>query len=337
MKTFELAPGYVISRVIRGGWQLAGGHGAIDREAAVADLRAGFEAGITAYDCADIYTGVEELMGAFRASLLPADRPRLKIHTKFVPDLSELATISRDYVRSIVDRSLQRLGVERIDLLQFHWWDYGIPRFVETALWLCDLQREGKIDLLGGTNFDGASIRAMRDGGAPMRSMQVQYSLLDRRPRQLEPLGVPLLCYGTVAGGFLSEKWLGQPEPVGAAENRSLTKYKLVIDEFGGWDLFQSLLQALDGIAKRHDSDIASIASRFVLEQKGVAAIIVGARNAAHVIANARICDLVLDPADIAEIEILLRQATDLPGDVFTLERDRTGRHGAIMKYELNK
>ncbi|HVT52434.1 MAG TPA: aldo/keto reductase, partial [Dongiaceae bacterium] len=63
MEYSTLRPGYRISRVIRGGWQLAGGHGEIDREAAVADLVASAEAGITTFDCADIYTGVEELIG----------------------------------------------------------------------------------------------------------------------------------------------------------------------------------------------------------------------------------------------------------------------------------
>ena len=59
VETYELAPGYSISRVIRGGWQLAGGHGAIDRERAVDDLIAAFDAGVFTFDCADIYTGVE--------------------------------------------------------------------------------------------------------------------------------------------------------------------------------------------------------------------------------------------------------------------------------------
>ena len=63
---FNLAPDYEISRVIRGGWQLAGGHGAIDKKAAVDDLLATAEAGIVTFDCADIYTGVEEIIGTFR-------------------------------------------------------------------------------------------------------------------------------------------------------------------------------------------------------------------------------------------------------------------------------
>ena len=59
----ELAPGYTISRLIKGGWQLAGGHGPVDPAAALADMDRFVDAGITTFDCADIYTGVEALIG----------------------------------------------------------------------------------------------------------------------------------------------------------------------------------------------------------------------------------------------------------------------------------
>ena len=67
MQTYDLAPGHSISRVIKGGWQLAGGHGEIDRETVIEDMIAFADAGITTFDCADIYTGVEALIGAFRS------------------------------------------------------------------------------------------------------------------------------------------------------------------------------------------------------------------------------------------------------------------------------
>src|SRR5437868_4411257 len=140
MEHSALRPGYRISRVIRGGWQLAGGHGEVDRDAAVADLVASAEAGITTFDCADIYTGVEELIGAARRAY--ADRhgaealKRLKVHTKFVPDLATLHEVDRIYVRTIIERSLRRLGMVRLDLVQFHWWDYSVPGCVDAGLWL---------------------------------------------------------------------------------------------------------------------------------------------------------------------------------------------------------
>jgi aryl-alcohol dehydrogenase-like predicted oxidoreductase len=344
-KTFELASGYTISRVIRGGWQLAGGHGAIDREQAVADLIATFDAGIFTYDCADIYTGVEELIGATRLRLanergLDA-AARMKVHTKLVPDLERLAGISRDYIRGIVDQSLRRLKTERIDLVQFHWWDYAQPRYVEAMAWLDELRREGKVRNLGATNFDTPRLAEILAAGIPLVSQQLQYSVLDQRPAgSLAALAarndVSFLCYGSVAGGFLSDRWLGAAEPATPLENRSLVKYKLIIDDFGGWDLFQQLLQALKTVGDRHGVDIATIASAWVLEQPQVAAVIVGARNQAHALANAKIMDIRLTDADRRAITAVIDRSTGPEGDVYTLERDRTGRHGSIMHYNLN-
>ena len=256
----ELSPGYAISRVIRGNWQLAGGHGTVGASAALDALGAAFDAGLTTFDCADIYTGVEALIGAFRARLAArrgADAARaLKVHTKLVPDLDRLPTISKADIEGIVDESLRRLGGERLDLVQFHWWDYAVPGAVQALAWLDEIRAAGKIHLLGATNFDRAHTAAILDAGVPLASMQTQYSLLDPRPENgLAALcaarGVGLLPYGTVAGGFLGDRWLGRPEPTGPLENRSLTKYKLIIDDFGGWALFQELLCAARGVADR--------------------------------------------------------------------------------------
>ncbi|MBW8910076.1 MAG: aldo/keto reductase [Mesorhizobium sp.] len=344
-KTFELSPGYTISRVIRGGWQLAGGHGAIDRSQAVSDLIATFDAGIFTYDCADIYTGVEELIGAARLRLANERgldvAARMKVHTKLVPDLERLAGVSRDYIRGIVDQSLRRLKTERIDLVQFHWWDYEQPRYVEAMGWLNEMRLEGKLRNLGTTNFDTERLGEILAAGIPLVSQQLQYSVLDQRPaRNLAALakqhGMHFLCYGSVAGGFLSDRWLGVAEPSAPLENRSLVKYKLIIDDFGGWALFQSLLEALKAVADRHGVDIATIASAWVLEQPQAAAVIVGARNQAHALANARIMDVALSAEDRAAIGAVIAQSPGLDGDVYTLERDRHGRHGSIMHYNLN-
>lgn len=344
-KTFTLAPGYAISRVIRGGWQLAGGHGVIDRDQAVDDLIAAFDAGITTYDCADIYTGVEELIGAARLKLTHVRGAeaavQMKVHTKLVPDLDKLATLNRDYIRGIVEQSLTRLKVERLDLVQFHWWDYAFPGYVEAMHWLNELRAEGKVRNLATTNFDTARLSEIIGSGIPLVSQQLQYSVLDQRPaRHLAALAVEkgfhFLCYGSVAGGFLSDRWLGVSEPASPLENRSLVKYKLIIDDFGGWDLFQTLLRTLHEIADRHGVDIATIASAWTLRQPRVAAVIVGARNQAHALANAKIMEIALDEADMAAIAAVIAQSPGIEGDVYTLERDRHGRHGSIMHYNLN-
>ena len=345
MERFRLAPDYSISRVIRGGWQLAGGHGDIDRETAVDDLVAAFDAGITTFDCADIYTGVEELYGAFRTRLIKtrgedavAD---LRVHTKLVPDLAILDTVRKQDIEAIVDQSLRRLRLDQLDLVQFHWWDYAAPKWLDALHWLDELRQAGKLRYVSGTNFDVPRVRAILNAGIPLRTLQVQYSVLDHRPENglialCQANGIDLLCYGSVAGGFLSDRWLGVPEPGHPLENRSLTKYKLIIDDFGGWDLFQELLRTLRRIADQHRTDIASIAGRIVLDRPGVAAIIVGARNRKHVSANATVAEIRLTDTQKAEIAGVLDRRQGPEGDVYTLERDRTGRHGSIMKYNLN-
>lgn len=338
----RISDGYEISRVIKGGWHLAGDHGVIDPEQAVHDMAAFVQAGITTFDCADIYTGVEALIGRFLA-LYPRLAKEVQVHTKFIPDLRMLAEVDATYVERSIDRSLMRLGLDRLDLVQFHWWDYEVPGYVEAAAELARLRDKGKIANIGVTNFDVPRLTEILDAGVPVVSMQTQYSLLDERPRNgmidlCRSRNIAVICYGTVAGGFLSERWMGRRAAAGGGlTNRSLIKYQLIIEDFGGWDLFQQLLETLGRIAVKHRCDIATVASRAVLDWDHVAGVIVGATNASHLSANRKIADLELDAADVQAIQAILRQRQGPRGDVYSLERDRTGRHGRIMKYDLHQ
>ncbi|MEO7965978.1 MAG: aldo/keto reductase, partial [Gemmatimonadaceae bacterium] len=199
----------------------------------------------------------------------------------------------------------------------------------------------GKIKNIGATNFDTSHLRALLDAGVPVVSHQVQYSLLDRRPAKTmaalcEARDVAILAYGSVAGGFISERWLGTPAPSEEMENRSLVKYRLIIEEFGGWARFQELLRVLDVIAHRHGVRIGTVAIRWTLDQPGVAAAIVGARHAGHLEWTRRALDLQLTNSDRGEIAALLAEFGGPAGDVYDLERDREGAHGRIMRYNLN-
>jgi aryl-alcohol dehydrogenase-like predicted oxidoreductase len=337
-----LADGFGISRIIKGGWHLAGGHGPIDPVTAQRDMATFVDAGITTFDCANIYTGVEQLIGDFRRAY-PDHAKRVQIFTKFVPDLPDLPTVDRQYVETIINRSLRRLGVEQLDAVQFHWWDYSVQRYVEVALELQRLQQAGKIARIAVTNFDVARLTEIVDAGVPIATHQLQYSLIDSRPQlqmtsYCQSHNIALLCYGTVAGGWLSERWLNQPEPDAAAiTNRSLIKYKLIINEFGGWHRFQSLLALLNRIAQKHHTDIATVATRSILNRPTVAAAIVGATNTTHLQSHLQIGNLQLDNEDIAFVSNIIESRKGPAGDVYTLERDRTGPHGRIMKYNLTR
>jgi len=341
----SLTDSYSISRVIKGGWQLAGGHGSVDEQQAIADMRDFVSAGITTFDCADIYTGVEELIGKFLRKHQPefnsGELPPVQIHTKYVPDLDALAVVSKADTEKIIDRSLKRLGVERLDLVQFAWWDYSVPRYVDVCLHLVDLQKAGKIRYIGATNFNVAKLGEMLDAGCPLITNQVQYSVLDGRPARqmqdfLQQRGMSFLCYGSVAGGFLTEKYLGAAEGI-YSENRSLVKYQLIIEEIGGFDQFQKLLRVLKDIADEHDVRIAEVAAQYVLQQKQVAAVIIGARNARHLQGLQKLARLNLEETQIEKIQSVIDTGSAVPGDVYDIERDRHGPHGRIMKYNLNQ
>jgi aryl-alcohol dehydrogenase-like predicted oxidoreductase len=333
-----LAPGYAVARVVKGGWQLAGGHGMVDRAAAIADMHAFVDAGVTTFDCADIYTGVEALVGAFVRDRGGADG--VQIHTKYVPDRSRLATLTRADVAAAVQRALGRLGVETIDLVQFHWWDLAVPGAADVLGWLGAERRAGRIRHLGLTNFDTPACAALLQTGVPIVAHQVQYSVLDRRPAGAMAAlcaahGVQLLCYGTLAGGLLSERYLGAAAPPEPLENRSLTKYRLIVDEVGGWPTLQRVLAALAAVAARHDTAIGAVAIAWALRQPQVAAAIVGARHAGHLPVTVAGAALALDRDDVQAIDAALAGAL-VPGDVYALERQPGGRHAAIMRYELN-
>ncbi len=335
-----LANGYTVPPVIAGAWQLSEGHSqrVLDREAQFATWDLLADHGCDTLDCADIYNGVEALIGEYRAA---RNGRRVQVHTKFVPDRDALAQVDRTYVTRIIERSLSRLRTDALDLVQFHWWRYEVPGMVEAAGVLHDLQREGKIRHLALTNTNTAVTAALLDAGIPLVATQVQYSVLDRRPAaQLAPLaasrGMHLLCYGSVAGGFLGEAWRGAAEPAGDFENRSLVKYRLVIDDCGGWPAFQRLLDALGDIAARHGVGIANVAQRWVLDQQAVGAVIVGFRTSASAMRTVQTLGLSLSAADHAQLAEVLDALPMPAGDVYDAERDPQSVHAGIIRYNLN-
>ncbi|MBV6520074.1 MAG: Aldo-keto reductase YhdN [Gemmatimonadaceae bacterium] len=344
MECERLASGACLPRIVKGGWQLAGGHGPVDRRAAVRDMFAFAEHGITAFDCADIYTGVETLIGAFLREwryVYPSRADAIRVHTKCVPDLDGLPTLNATEVRRIVDRSRRRLGLDTLHLVQLHWWDYEIPGVVRAAEYLTELRVLGIVQDIGVTNFNAPQLERIVAAGVPVVTHQLQYSLLDRRPagvmtRLCASAGIRMLAYGSLAGGFLSDTWRLGPEPHDPMENRSLTKYKLILDEFGGWERYQQLLDVMHDVATAHGVTSGAIAIRWVLDRPGVAAAIVGARDTSHLDETLRTLSIALTDNDRALLERVFAMADGPSGDVYDLERLKGGKHAAIMRYNLN-
>src|SRR6185295_17360832 len=170
-------------RFVNGMWQVSGAHGAIDPVRAVDEMSAYHEAGFTTWDLAVHYGPAEDFIGEFRrrfAAERGVDRlPEIQAFTKWVPLPGR---VSRRTVEEAVGVSLSRMGVARLDLLQFHWWDYGDKSYLDALRHLADLQGEGRIRHLALTNFDTERLAAIAGHGIRVVSNQVQYSVVDRRP-----------------------------------------------------------------------------------------------------------------------------------------------------------
>lgn len=317
----ELAPGFSIARVVTGLWQIAdmerdGRPVDLDRTAAA--MAPYLDAGFTSFDMADHYGSAELVAGRFQ-SARPL-RDGIELLTKWVP---KPGPVTRNDVRSAVHRALSRLGVERLGLLQFHAWRYSDPRWLDCLFRLDEIRQQGEIRHLGLTNFDAAHLRMVIETGIPVVSNQVCFSLLDQRPsRRLAELcathGVKLLAYGTVAGGFLTERWLGSPEPDwDRLSTWSEMKYGRFIHAAGGWDALQRVLSAAARIASRHGVSIANVAGRAVLEHPAVAAVIIGARlgSRSHLEDNRRLFQFGLGADDRRELGEALATLAPIPGD----------------------
>jgi aryl-alcohol dehydrogenase-like predicted oxidoreductase/enamine deaminase RidA (YjgF/YER057c/UK114 family) len=316
---YMLAPGLEISRVVTGLWQVADmerSGRALDPDRA-ADALADYAGdGFDSFDMADHYGSAELIAGRF----LSRDHGRVR-PTAFTKWCPEPGAMTRDVVRAGIDERRERLGVETIDLLQLHWWSFEHPGYLDAIRELAALREEGAIREIGVTNFDTNHLRVLVKQGFPIATNQVSFSLIDRRAAEAMSAfclenGIRLLAYGTLAGGFLSDRWLGEAEPA-AIPDWSKSKYKRFIDAIGGWPVLQTLLSALERIASKHRVSIANVATRFVLEQPAVAAAIVGARlgESEHRADNLAVFSFALDDADKANIAEALAEAQRVPGD----------------------
>jgi aryl-alcohol dehydrogenase-like predicted oxidoreductase len=201
----ELAPWLNVPRILVGLWQGADmerGGRPLDAERTADALQAYADAGFDAFDMADHY-GSAELIAA---RLLARRRGAARAFTKWCPAPGAMPA---EVVRAGVERSRQRLGVDCIDLLQLHWWQYTHPGYLDALHEMAALRESGRIAHIGLTNFDTDHLRLVLRDGVPVATNQVAFSLLDRRAagrlsRLCQDSGVKLLAYGTHGGGYLS-------------------------------------------------------------------------------------------------------------------------------------
>ena len=320
-KSHQLAPDLTTCRIVNGMWQVAGGHGYIDHELAIADMTRYHDAGFTTWDLADIYGPAEDLIGQFRNRLSALkgkeELDRIQALTKWVP---QPGRITRSVVNESIERSLHRMRVSSLDLLQFHWWDYNNPYYIDALKYLSELRDQGIIKHIGLTNFDTERMQIMVDSDLPIVSNQVQYSIIDRRPEvKMMPFclehNISLLAYGSICGGLMSERYLGRIQPsIAELDTLSLRKYKKMIDAWGGWNLFQELLSTLKRIAQKYNVNIANVATRYILAKSAVAGVIIGVRLGIvdHRNSNAQVFNFSLDKSDSDDIDAVCTKSNNL-------------------------
>ena len=380
VERIRLAPDLEISRILTGLWQIAD----LERDGSTVDLDEAaramgpyLDAGLTTFDMADHYGSAEDIIGALRRQRRSGDSGASgdssgfsgsstsgnssetgsslgpgEFLTKWVPTPGQ---ITPETVRAGVETAIQRMGGRPLDLLQLHAWAYWHPEWIDALFELAKLRREGLLRHIGLTNFDTAHARMVLATGLPVVSNQVCFSLIDRRPMTgLSPLcaatELKLLCYGTIAGGLLTERWLGKRDV--AADDMptwSLMKYRRFIEAAeagargggadgggranegsrangsganegrarGGWDALQALLETQKSIADERGVSMANVAIRWVLQQPGVAGAIVGARlgRSEHIDDTLRTFSFELSPEECARLEAAAAQLGTVPGD----------------------
>ncbi|XP_021278879.1 uncharacterized protein LOC110412616 isoform X4 [Herrania umbratica] len=276
-----------ICKVVIGLWQTSGGWGRIDRNNAVDTMLRYADAGLTTFDMADMYGPAEDLYGIF------------------------------------IDRVRRERPAEYLDKVRG--WDYSNPGYLDALKHLTDLKEEGKIRTVALTNFDTERLQIILENGIPVVSNQVQHSIVDMRPQQkmaelCQLTGVKLITYGTVMGGLLSEKFLDTNIAIPFAgpllNTPSLQKYKRMVDAWGGWSLFQTLLKTLKKVASKHGVSIPTVAVKYILDQPAVAGSMIGVRLglSEHILDSNAIFSLVLDEEDVNSIQEVSERGKDLLG-----------------------
>jgi aryl-alcohol dehydrogenase-like predicted oxidoreductase len=268
------------------------------RDEAFAVLDAAWDAGITTFDTADAYGG--GLSEAFIGEWLRSRRPDgAVLSTKTFNPMSEGADhgLAPARVRRQVESSLQRLGVERVDLFLTHAWDDDVP-IADTAATLDELVGEGKIGAYGLSNVDGAHLTEALAAGS-FAWVQNSYSLLDRESEEeVLPLcaerGLGFEPFSPLAGGWLTGKYRRDGYvPAGSRMTMRPEPYEHLRD-----DAVYDRLERLEAMG-----DPATLALSWLLSDPRMTAIVVGPRRPAHL--RPALDAAPLDAARHAEISAL--------------------------------
>lgn len=296
-----------ITPILMGTWQAGKAMWTgIKDEETIKAIRAGFEAGITTIDTAEIYgEGHSEQIVAQAISDV---REQVQLASKVFP-----THLKYDEVFMACDRSLKNLKTDYLDLYQIHWpsgsFNSEIVPIEETMQALNELKTQGKIRAIGVSNFSREQVAQAQKYGQ-IDSVQPPYSLFWRQAeKELIPYcvqnNITVLAYSSLAQGLLTGKF-GSNHQFEEGDHRAKNKL------FQG-ENYQRALKAiaeLEPIAQRKGCNLAQLALAWLIAQPNRCAI-AGARNAQQALANANATQVSLSEAELAEIDRIGRGVTD--------------------------
>ncbi len=304
-----------------GTWAIGGswayGWGPQDDAASLAAMRRALERGVSWIDTAPAY-GLghsEELVGRFLRELPAADRPLVftkcgLLWNELRPMAEPRRVLAPASIRAECEASLRRLGVERIDLYQFHWPDEtGVP--VEDS-WaaMARLVDEGKVRAAGVSNFDVPLLERC-EAVRHVDSLQPPFSMIRRRVAEAElpwcaAHGTGVICYSPMQSGILTDSFSAERVAAMASDD-----WRRGTRAFQSPDLERNLAlrDALRPIARRHGTTVSAAAVAWVLAWPGVSGAIVGARSPEQVDGWVGAASLALAPADLDEIAAAIERA----------------------------
>jgi aryl-alcohol dehydrogenase-like predicted oxidoreductase len=307
--------GLVVSEISYGNWITHGSQ--VEKDAAIACVKAALDEGITTFDTADVYaaTRAEEVLGE---ALVGQRRQGLEIFTKVYwptgPGKNDRG-LSRKHIFESIHGSLKRLRTDYLDLYQAHRFDFETP-LEETMLAFADLVRQGKALYIGVSEWTAEQIEAAgklaRELHVPFVSNQPQYSMLYRVIEEKvipasEKLGVGQIVWSPIAQGVLTGKYLpGQAPPEGSrATDEMGSKFmtRLLTDDV------LTRVQKLKPIAQEASLSMAQLAVAWVLQHPNVSSAIVGASRPEQVKDNVKAAGVKLDPAVMKKIDEVLGEA----------------------------
>jgi aryl-alcohol dehydrogenase-like predicted oxidoreductase len=301
-----------------GFWKVMGGLG---QSEVATQIKYAFDQGINFIDTANVYSlGQSETLTGKAIKDLGLPRDELVVATKATGIMNELPNgrgQSRVHLMHEVEASLKRLQIDYIDLYQLHGFDPLTP-LEESLSTLNDMVRSGKVRYIGLCNMAAWQIMkalaiSEKKGWSRFESVQAYYTLAGRDlEREIAPLlrdqKLGLMVWSPLAGGFLTGKFT--PDGKGPADSRRATFDFPVIDKERAF----RCVEVMRPIAQRHGVSIAQIALAWLLAQKEVSTVIIGARKLDQLKDNIAASGLTLSETDLEGLNQVSQLPKEYPG-----------------------